>query len=101
MAWFKFWKKSGSAQIYSEDFFEFSDEEYLTDEHIKEYCAHWAKTHGRGLNTQYSYGYKEVLSPPSKWLKEKIEKIQLDVEFNIKRVKRYQKTLNRLERKIK
>jgi len=100
MAWFRFWKKSGSAQIYSEDFFEFSDEEYETDEHIKEYCAHWAKTRSGGLNTHYSCGYKEVLSPPVKWLKEKIQKIQIDVDFKTKRIERYQKILSRAERKI-
>lgn len=72
MSWYKFWKRAGPMQIYSEDYVWLLGQHYPNEENIKLECESWAESTPGGHNTHYKYGYNQITNPPKEVIRRKL-----------------------------
>ena len=93
MKWYKFWKKSGPTQAYTEDFIELDEKIYPTEKDVLSRCERWAAHVGGGFNTYYNYGFEEIKTPPKYWLEKQIEFYEDDIEEMKKLINYYKQII--------
>ena len=92
MSWYKFWKKSGPMRGLNEEYFWWDRRAYPNNS-IKSVCERWAEKMPGGHNTHYTYGFREICSPPREVLEEMIIRESMQIDMRTKYLGLLQKTL--------
>jgi hypothetical protein len=92
MSWYKFWKKSGPMQGLSKEYL-WIDKKLYPDKSVELACARWAEKMPGGHNTHYTYGFREVGSPPREVLEKMIIRESMQIDTRTKHLELLQKTL--------